>query len=70
LTQTFDPNQIGAASEIRLLSPGTIEVVAEDADRREIPESVTARGIVDRATGIERARASRQWIQDAAFGAS
>ncbi|MGH3968705.1 MAG: hypothetical protein ACRDTV_11465, partial [Mycobacterium sp.] len=32
----------------------------------EIPESVKARGIVDRATGIERARASRQWLYDAA----
>jgi hypothetical protein len=38
----------------------------DGADTREIPESVKARGIVDRATGIERARASRQWLFDAA----
>jgi hypothetical protein len=35
----------------------------------KIPESVTARGIVDRASGIDRARASRQWLQDAALHA-
>jgi hypothetical protein len=37
-----------------------------DGATREIPESVKARGIVDRATGIVRARASRQWVFDAA----
>src|SRR5271163_4245768 len=40
-----------------------------DRAAAEIPESVKARGIVDRATGIERARASRQWLQDAAWNA-
>lgn len=37
-----------------------------DADPRKIPESVSARGITDRASGIESARASRQWLCDAA----
>lgn len=37
-----------------------------DETSGEIPEWVTARGIVDRASGIERARASRQWLCDAA----
>jgi hypothetical protein len=32
----------------------------------EIPESVTARGIVDRATGIAKARESRQRLEDGA----
>lgn len=40
-----------------------------DAAKDEIPESVTARGIVDRATGIEHARASRQLLQKAAWNA-
>jgi Protein of unknown function (DUF732) len=40
-----------------------------DRAAAEIPESVKARGIVDRATGIERARASRQWLRDAAWNA-
>ena len=39
--------------------------MAYDGSTGEIPESVTARGIVDRATGIEKARVSRQWILDA-----
>jgi hypothetical protein len=43
--------------------------VTYDAATGEIPESVKARGIVDRATGIERARASRQWLQNAALDA-
>ena len=43
--------------------------MAFDRATAEIPESVKARGIVDRATGIERARASRQWLQDAAWDA-
>jgi hypothetical protein len=37
-----------------------------DAGSEEIPEPVGARGITDRASGIERARASRQWLYDAA----
>ena len=37
-----------------------------DGSTGKIPESVTARGIVDRPTGMERARASRQRLQDAA----
>jgi hypothetical protein len=40
--------------------------MTHDGATGEIPESVKARGIVDRATGIERARAARQWINDAA----
>ncbi|MFZ0712633.1 hypothetical protein [Mycobacterium sp.] len=43
--------------------------MADEVPTREIPESVKARGIVDRATGIERARASRQWLHDAAAAA-
>jgi hypothetical protein len=39
--------------------------MAFDRATAEIPESVKARGIVDRATGIERASASCQWLQDA-----
>lgn len=41
--------------------------MTHDGAAGEIPESVKARGIVDQATGIERARASRQWLQDAAL---
>ncbi|CDM76605.1 hypothetical protein MMARE11_24580 [Mycobacterium marinum E11] len=37
-----------------------------DGSTGEPPESVKARGIVDRATGIEKARATRQWLFDAA----
>lgn len=37
-----------------------------DGSMGEIPESVKARGIVDRGSGIERAHASRQWLYDAA----
>ncbi|WP_235852692.1 hypothetical protein [Mycobacterium interjectum] len=40
--------------------------MAYDGFTGEIPELVKARGIVDRATGIEKARASRQWLFDAA----
>ncbi|RFZ64785.1 hypothetical protein DE4576_03983 [Mycobacterium marinum] len=35
-----------------------------DGSTGEPPEPVQARGIVDRATGIEKARASRQWLFD------
>lgn len=37
-----------------------------DARSEEIPAPVAARGITDRASGVERARASRQWLHDAA----
>lgn len=43
--------------------------MAFDRATAEIPESVTARGIVDRTTGIEHARASRQLLQKAAWNA-
>ncbi len=43
--------------------------MAFDRATAEIPESVKARGMVDRATGIERAHASRQWLKDAAWDA-
>ncbi|WP_373200059.1 hypothetical protein [Mycobacterium marinum] len=35
-----------------------------DGSTGEPPEPVQARGIVDRATGIEKARASCQWLFD------
>lgn len=37
-----------------------------DGSKGEIPEPVKARGIIDRATGIEKARASCRWLVDAA----
>src|SRR5271166_74645 len=68
LTQTNDPNQLATAAENRLLCRGQ-STHGVRPSYSEIPESVKARGIVDRATGIERAHASRQWLKDAAWDA-
>ena len=65
LTQTIDPNQLRDDAETRLLALGQLS----DGRRcryRADSEWVKARGIVDRATGIHCARASRQWLYDAA----
>ncbi|HZE17989.1 MAG TPA: hypothetical protein VE197_21115, partial [Mycobacterium sp.] len=51
------------------VGPGPADDDELDQGTREIPDSVKARGIVDRATGIDRDRASRQWLQDAAWQA-